>query len=329
MRASLGSVIAAAFAWSMLAASNGVEAQQPRRIGVIANGSPAVSAPAVDAFRQRLRELGYTEGRNVSIEVRYADELRHAGALPERYRSLVTELLGLRVDVVVVPNTLGTRAAKASTGTVPIVMVSVGNAVGAGLVTSLAEPGGNVTGQSFMGSELVLKELDLLAEALPQAKRVAALFNPAIATDPAGSGPLQAAAKSRGIGVQFVPVRRPDDLALAALGQPRPDALVVFAVTETQQIQIVEVAARHRLPAVYGFREAVDAGGLMSFGPRLPDLWRGAANFVDRILKGSRPGDVPVEQPSRFELVVNLKTAKTLGVVIPAPVLARADEVIR
>jgi putative ABC transport system substrate-binding protein len=310
------------------AAWHAAEAQQPHKVGLVLNGSPTASAPAVAAFRDRMRELGYVEGRNVAIEVRYGDELRHGGALPQRYRGLVSELVALRVDVIVVPNTVATRAAMAVTSTVPIVMASIGNAVGAGLVKSLAMPGGNVTGQSFMGAELNLKELDLLVEVLPRVRRVAALFNPSIATDPAGSPALAAAARSKGVAMHFAPIRQPEDLDLAALGQPRPDAVLVFAVTETQQARIVEFAARHRLPAVYGFREAVDAGGLMSFGPRLTDLWRGAANYADRILKGAAPAALPVEQPSRFELVVNAKTAKALGVAIPAPVLARADAIV-
>ena len=313
-----------------LAAWNSVMAQQPQlaRIGLITSGSPAASVASVDAFRQHLQERGYVEGRNLAIEARNADEIRYAAALPERYRSLVAELVGLRVDAIVVPGTVATRAAKEVTSTIPIVMVSAGNAVGAGLVKSLAQPGGNVTGQSFMGPELHLKEFDLLTEVLPRAKRIAALFNPEIATESSGSRALDAAAPSKGVTLQFVPIRRADDLDLAAMGQARPDALLVFAVSEIQQLQIVEFAAKNRIPAVYGFREAVDAGGLMSFGPRLSALWRGAANYVDRILKGARPGDLPVEQPTRFELIVNLKAAKVLGVTIPPSVRTRADLVI-
>ena len=299
-------------------------AQQPRvaRIGVITSGSPATSAASVDAFRQRLRELGYAEGRNVAIEV------RDAVAQPERFRERAAELVGLGVDVIVASGTSTTRAAKEVTSTIPIVMVSVGDAVGAGLVQSLARPGGNITGQSFMGREMALKELDLLMEALPRAKRVAALYNPEFAG--ATFGAMSAAAQSKGVTLQRVELRRLDDLdpALAAMGQARPNALLVFGVMTDQQIRIVEIAARNRLPAVYGFREAVDAGGLMSFGPKRPDLWRGAANYVDKILKGAKPGDLPVEQPTRFELVVNLKTAKALGIAIPPSVLARADHVI-
>jgi putative ABC transport system substrate-binding protein len=326
--ASAAWALALGLAVGSLASSPPAAGQPASRIGVIANGSPTASAPAVNAFRERMRELGYVEGRNLVLDVRFADELRHAGALPQRYRELVDEVLGHRADVIVTPNTVGTRAAKAATSTVPIVMVGVGNAVGAGLVKSLARPGGNVTGQSFMGAELNLKELDLLVDVLPRARRIVALFNPDLATEPTGPRALGAAARAKGISLHYVPIRPPDTPDLAAMGPGRPDALLVFAVTETQQARIVDFAARHRLPAVYGFREAVDAGGLMSFGPRLPDLWRGAAHYVDRIRRGASPGELPVEQPARFELVVNQRTAKALGVVIPAAVLARADEVI-
>jgi putative ABC transport system substrate-binding protein len=304
----------------LFAAWLSADAQQPRvaRIGVITSGSPAL----VDALRQRLRELGYAEGRNVAIEVR-------AVAQPERFREVAAELVALGVDVIVASGTATTRATKEVTNTIPIVMVSVGSPVSAGFVKSLSRPGGNVTGQSLMGAETGLKGLDLLMEVLPRAKRVAALYSPEV-TAVAAFGALGGAAKSKGVTLQPVELRRPDDLepALTAMGQARPDALLFFGFRFEQQVQIVEIVARNRLPAVYGSREAVDAGGLMSFGPRLPDLWRGAANYVDKILKGAKPGDLPVEQPTTFELVVNLKTARALGLAIPASVLARADQVI-
>ena len=307
----------------VLVASLSVGAQQPRvaRIGIITSDSPAASAASVDAFRQRLRELGYVEGGNIAIEVR-------AVAQPERFRERAAELVGLGVDVIVTSGTSTTRAAKEVTSTIPIVMVSVGDAVESGLVKSLPRPGGNITGQSFMGREMAFKGLDLLMEALPRAKRVAALYNPEFAGSAFGA--LSAAAQAKSVTLQQVELRRPDDLdpALAAMGQARPNALLVFGMSADRQIRIVEIAAKHRLPVVYGFREAVDAGGLMSFGPKRPDLWRGAANYVDKILKGAKPGDLPVEQPTTFELVVNLKTAKALGLTIPASVLARADHVI-
>jgi len=297
---------------------------QVSRIGVIPSGSPAMSAASLDAFRQRLRELGYVEGRNIAIEIRYAV------AHPERFRGLAAELVGLGVHVIVASSTLATRAARDETSTIPIVMVTVGDAVGAGLVKSLSRPGGNITGHSFLGPELALKGFDLLTEALPRATRLAVLFNPEIAPDPLGFRTLGAAAQAKGVTLQPVELRRSDDLnpALAAMGQARPNALLVFAASPVQQNRIVEFAAKNRFPALYGFREAVDAGGLMSFGPKLFELWRGAGNYVDKILKGAKPADLPIEQPTKFELVINLKTAKALGLTIPPSLLARADQVI-
>ena len=321
----LATAVAVLLVVATLLSSEAEPQAQVARVGVITSGSSATpAAAAIDAFRQRLRDLGYVEGRSIAIEVRYALDR------PEQFRSLAAELVGLRVDVIVASGTLATRAAKEATSTIPIVMVSVGDAVGAGLVKGLPRPGGNITGQSFLGAELALKGFDLLTEAVPRAKRLAWFFNPEIASD-RQAGALGAAARAKGMTLKPVGLRRPDDLnaALTAMGQPKPDALLVAAVSATQQIRIVEFAAENRLPALYGFREAVDAGGLMSFGPEIPALWRGAANYVDKILKGTKPGDLPVEQPTKFELVINLKTAKALGLTIPASVLARADRVIQ
>jgi putative ABC transport system substrate-binding protein len=329
--------IPAFVALALLITTLAAQAQQSgklTRIGILQSGSPATSGALVEAFRQRLREHGYVEGRNIAIEVRYADDIRYAAAQSKRYRDLATELIGLPVDIVVTSGTLATRAAKEVTSTVPIVIVSAGDAVAAGLVKSLAQPGGNITGQSFMGPELAVKGFDLLTEAFPRAKRIAVIFNPGIALarggEPVGLRAVGNAAKARGVVLQPVEFRHPDDLkrALASGGKARPDAVLVFALNVVLLDQIVELAAKHRLPAIYGFREAVEAGGLMSFGPKLPELWRGAANYVDRILKGAKPGDLPIEQPSTFELVVNLKTAKRLGVTIPPALLARADQII-
>jgi putative tryptophan/tyrosine transport system substrate-binding protein len=234
------------------------------------------------------------------------------------------------VDVIVASGTLATRAAREVTSTIPIVMVSVGDAVGAGFVKSLPRPGGNITGQSFMGSELAAKGFDVLTEAFPRASRLAVLFNPEITPESTIFRSLDVAAQARGVALQPIVFRRPEDLspALAAMNKARPNALLVFAVPLDEQKRIVEFAAKNRLPALYTFREAVDAGGLISIGPKLIELWRGAANYVDRILKGAKPDELPVEQPTTFELVINLKTAKALGLVLPASVLARADRVI-
>ena len=309
---------------ALLAAPLAAEAQQAGKVPRIGVIFTAASAAPLDAFRQRLRELGYVEGQNIAIEVRYTE------AQPERLRRQATELVALGVDVIVASNTLATRAAKEKTSTIPIVMVTVGDAVGAGLVKSLPRPSGNITGHSFLGPELALKGFDLLTEALPRATRLAVLFNPEIAPDPLGFRALGAAAQAKGVTLQPVELRRPDDLnpALAAMGRARPNALLVFAASLVQQNQIVEFAAKNQLPALFGFREAVDAGGLMSFGPKWLDLWRGAANYVDRILKGAKPGDLPIEQPTKFELVINLKTARALGLTIPQSLLLKADQVI-
>ena len=328
----IASLTAGVVALLVLMARLSAEAQPPpvARIGVIQPGSPTSSAASVDAFRQRLIELGYVEGRNIAIEIRYADEARYAGSQLKRFRDVAEELVGLGVDVIVASSTLATRGAKEATSTIPIVMVSVGDAVRAGLVPSLARPGRNITGQSFLAPELSLKGLDLLTEVLPRSKRFAVLFNPEMVQDPVSSRALGDAAGARGVTLQPVAIKRPDDLdaALAAMRGARPSALLVFAVSAAQQIQIVDFAAKNRVPAVYGFREAVDAGGLISVGPELSYLWKGAATYVDKILKGAKPGDLPVEQPTKFELVINLKTARTLGLTIPPSLLQRADQVI-
>ena len=294
------------------------------RIGVISNGSPASAGADLDAFRERLRELGHAEGRNVTIESRFA-----AGQ-PRRLRDLAAELAGLKVDVIVAAGTLPTRVAREVTSTIPIVMVGVGDAVGAGLVKSLAKPGGNITGQSFMGAELAAKGLDVLTEAFPRALRLAVLFNPDIAPESTTFRPVAAAAQAKGVTLRPVVLRRLEDLSsgLVAVKKERPDALLVFALSIDEVKRVVEFAAKNRLPALYTFREAVDAGGLISLGPNRIELYRGAANYVDKVLKGARPGDLPVEQPTTFELVINAKTAKALGVAFPTSVLVRADRVV-
>lgn len=278
----------------------------------------------MDAFRERLRELGYAEGRNITIESRFA-----AGQ-PGRLRDIASELVGLGVDVIVASGTLPTRAAREVTSTIPIVMVGVGDAVGAGLVKSLPRPGGNITGQSFLGSELAAKGLDVLTETFPRARHLAVLFNPDIAPESTTFRPVDEVARAKGVTLRAVALRRPEDLSsgLAALKRDRPQALLVFALTIDEVKRIVDFASQNRLPALYTFREAVDAGGLISLGPNRIELWRGAANYVDRVLKGAKPGELPVEQPTTFELVINLRTAKALGLTIPASVLARADRVV-
>lgn len=303
-----------------------VEAQ-PRiaRIGIIAVGLPSESAPHLDAFRRRMVELGYIEGRNIAIDVRYA------APEAEAYRNAAAELVARKADVLLASNSAATRAAKLQTTTVPIVMVHVGDPDSAGLVKSLSRPGGNVTGQSFLGPELNLKGFDLITEAVPRAKRIAVMYDPEVVVrDPPDFRPLREAAQKKG--VTLVPVRLPRssdlDAAFAAAGQPLPSALIAVAVGAGEQLRIADFAAKHRMPAICSQRDAINAGALMSYGPNFVEFWRGAASYVDKILKGAKPADLPIERAAAFELVINLKTAKALGITLPASVLTRADQLI-
>ena len=302
-------------------------AQTPvARIGVIASGSAAISAPFLDVFRKRMRELGYIEGRNIAFEIRYP------GDDPNGYRDVAAQLVTLKVDVIVTSGSGATRAAIQQTGTIPIVMVGVADPVATGFVKTLSRPGGNATGQSFLGVELNLKGFDLLTEALPRAKRIALLYDPALfVVDPPEFSNVRDAAQAKGVTIVPVRVRRLDDLssALATMREAPPSALHVFAVRITEQSRIAEIAAKHRLPAICSFGEAVNVGALMSYGPNFFEFWRGAASYVDKILKGAKPADLPVEQPVAFELVINLKPAKTLGITLPTSVLTRADRLIQ
>jgi putative ABC transport system substrate-binding protein len=274
----------------------------------------------VEGFQQGLRELGYVEGQNVTIEYRWAD-----GKL-DRLPGLARELVRLPVDVLVTVGTSSARAAKQATGTIPIVSVS-GNPVGSGLVAGLARPGGNVTGLAILSPEMAAKQLEVLKDTLPKASRAAVL-----ADGPSNRGQMQAGAASLGLQVQFFVLNGPVDFedALDAAARGRAEAVVVLSgsVIGAHYRRLVEIVARRRLPVIYPDRYFVDAGGLMSYGPSIRELHRRAAGYVDRILKGARPAELPVEQPTKFELTVNLKTARALGLTIPPSVLARADEVI-
>ena len=294
------------------------------RIGILRAGSPP--DPFVDAFRQGLRELGYVEGQSIHIEYRWAH------GKDERLPSLAAELVRLQVDVIVAGGSQALLARDASR-TIPIVMPVATDPVASGLVTSLARPGGNVTGLAFQSEELPGKWVELLKEAFPRMARVAVLWHDA--TIEAGQlKTTEAAARSLSLQLRTVQVRRPDDLetALGEVRKGRADAIVILGSPFffTHRARLVELAAKHRLPAMYFQREfVVGAGGLMSYGPNLRDLFRRAATYVDKILKGARPADLPVERPTKFELVINLRTAKTLGLTIPPTLVARADEVIR
>ncbi len=303
------------------------EAQQPQlpRIGVLS--SFAEPDPQVEALREHLRELGWTEGQNVGVEYRYANG--KFGRIPQ----LVDELVRLKVDVIVAGGELGIRAARDATRTIPIVMANSGDPVGTGLIESLARPGGNITGLSLLLPELGSKRLALLREAAPRVSRVAVLWNPANAAKPLEWKSMQDAAGTLGIRVTSIEVRESADFppAFSAITKGRCDALIplVDPLTRTHRRQLGEFAIKDRLPMVAESRDFAEAGGLLTYGPSLLDLWRRAATYVDKILKGTKPGDLPVEQPTKFELVINLKTARGLGLRIPQSILVRADEVIQ
>jgi putative ABC transport system substrate-binding protein len=317
----------AAAAWPLAA-----RAQQPvrvYRIGVLEMSPAATNADNFDALRKGLRELGYVEGQNLVLDYRSAD------GRSERFPQLAAELLRLNVDLIVTRGTLAVMAAKNATGTVPIVMAASGEPVGTGIVAGLAHPGGNVTGLSALTTELVAKRLELMRETVAGVRRIAFLQNMENPVALSQWEEFKTAAPLLGLEAleaQLLDVRKPEDVVRAfdtAIAQ-RTDAILVGndSVTLTNRWRVVELAAKHRLPAIYNNRAFIDAGGLMAYGVSYPDLYRRAAIFVDKIFKGANPADLPVEQPTKFELVINLKTAKALGLEVPATVLARADEVI-
>jgi putative ABC transport system substrate-binding protein len=321
-----------ALSGGLLAAPLAAEAQQAAkvaRIGYLA-ASLAATPHLPEAFRQGLRDLGYVEGRNVVIEYRDAE-----GKF-ERLPALAAELVAIKVDVVLAPPTVAALAAKQATRTLPIVFAAVADPVGSGLVTSLARPGGNVTGLSNLAPELVGKCLEQLTQAVPGVSRVAVLWQPGAVPERTEKDILkgaEVAGRALGVRVQFVEARGPADIdrAFSDMTRARAGALTVLPSNMflIERRRFVDLAAKHRLPAVYPWRESVDAGGLMAYGPNLADLFRRAATYVDKILKGAKPADLPVERPTKFELVINLKTAKALGLTIPPSLLRRADEVIQ
>jgi putative ABC transport system substrate-binding protein len=311
---------------AVLAVPLAIEAQAAGkipRIGILRQGSPP--EPLVEVFRQGLRDLGYVEGQNLSIEYRWAE------GREDRLPALAADLARLKVDVIIAGGGIA-LVAKRVTTTIPIVMPVSNDPVGEGLVASLARPGGNVTGLAFLSEDLPGKWMELLREALPSLSRVAVLWHLA-----GVAGQLKAAdaaARSLGLRLQPLKVQRSDELvaAFAEAHEQRADALIVLPspLAYAQRTRLVELAARHRLPTMYNQREfVVESGGLMSYGPNLRDLFRRAATYVDKILKGAKPADLPVEQPTKFELLISLKTAKSLGLTIPPSLLARADEVIQ
>jgi putative ABC transport system substrate-binding protein len=320
----LAVVLAVGLALTPLAA----EAQQAGkgwRIGFLGSASPSGYAKLVEALRQGLRDLGYVEGKNLAIEYRWAE------GKYDRLPDLAAELVRLKVDLIVTHGTPGTLAAKRATTTIPIVMVISGDAVATGLVTSIARPGGNVTGSTFFFPELNAKRLELLKEALPRATLIAAFGNPDNPSISPAVNAMDVMAKSLKVGFEVVQVRGPDEFvsAFSAMVKRRVDGIVVIddALLIANAQQLADLVAKNRMPSI-GFREYVDAGGLMAYAVNFPKIWRRAAVFVDKILKGAKPADLPIEQATEFEFVINLKTAKALGLTIPQTLLRRADQVI-
>jgi putative ABC transport system substrate-binding protein len=281
----------------------------------------------LDAFREGMRDHGYIEGKNIVIEQRWASG--HYDELP----ALADELVRLNVDIIVTSATPGALAAKRATNTIPIVIASSADPVASGLVASLAHPGGNITGLTLMSDELAIKRLEILKETVPRISRAAVLWSTSNPTYTRMIEKIKAAVPLMKLQVEIVKVARPErlDPALSEVKKSHADSMFVFEdpVFRANATRIVEFAAKARLPTVYGGSEFVHAGGLMSYGPSHADMFRRAAGYVDKILKGAKPGDLPIEQPTKFELVVNLKTAKALGLTMPESILLRADEVIR
>lgn len=306
------------------------EAQQPgkvHRIGVLISASPSIASRRIQAFQQSLRELGYVEGKNIAFEYRYGEG--RPDTLPER----VSELVHLQVDLLVTDTSNATQVAKNATKTIPVVFTTANDPVGDGQVASLAKPGGNLTGFSILALDLNGKRLELLKEAFPQITRVAFLPITGEAIGENRFKEAEIAAQGLRLRLQRLRVKGADDLESAFDAAKRSGAEAVLAhpstFVGTNRARIIELAAKHRLPVIFGGAEAAEAGGLMSYGPDIVDNYRRAAAYVDKILKGTKPADLPVQQPMKFEFVINLKTAKQIGLTIPPNVLARADRVIR
>jgi putative tryptophan/tyrosine transport system substrate-binding protein len=316
-------------AGGLLAAPLAVEAQKPGkvRIGYLDQASATSGSRYFEAFRQGLRDLGWVEGQNVAIEARFAE------GKTDQLPTLAAELVRLKVDVITTSSTPAALAAKRATTTIPIVIGFAADPVGSGIVASLARPGGNITGWTHLGLELRGKYLELLKEAVPGAIRFGVLWNPTNQVHKPSLKVIEAAAQQLKVGLHLEGVQDPKQLegAFSTLVAKRVEALVVFpdGMFLAQAPLLIAFAARERLPAMYGVRELAKTGGLMAYGVNLLDMFRHGASFVDKILKGAKPADLPVEQPTKFELVINLKTAKALGLTIPQSLLVRADEVIQ
>ena len=315
---------------AILASVHLAKAQQPKkvpRIGFLGNSTAALEANLIEPFREGLRDLGYVEDRNILIEYRWAE------GKYERFPALIAELIALKVDVIVTAGTPATQAVKKATTSVPLVMVAVGDPVGTGIIASLNRPGGNITGLTSISPELEGKRLELLREVIPKLSHIAVLWNPLNAFHVIENKEAQAAATVLRMKVLYLGVQAQEQFgnAFATILKERPGALLVLAdrLFLHERTRIMDFAAQHRLPGIYAYLELVEAGGLMSYGPSYADMHRRAATYVDKILKGAKPADLPVERPMKFELVINLKAAKQIGLTIPPNVLARADRVIK
>jgi len=329
-RLSAGLVLMVTLALALLASPPPTESQQPQRVyrlGYLgAGGGPPDGAPPA-ALRQALQELGYVDGKNIAYTVRWAE------AKLERLPALAAELVALKVDVIVTQGGVPPVAAKAATSTIPIVAIAAGDTVASGLIGSLSRPGGNITGMSDEAAQLSAKRMEILKEVVPRARRIAVLWNAQDHAMTLRYQEIEKAARVLQVAVQALGVRQPADFATAfsTMTRERPDALflVADALTTSSRKHVIEFAATHRIPAMYEFSAIVHDGGLIAYGPGMADMQRRAAVYVDRILKGAKPGDLPAEQPTRYYLAVNRKTADTLGLTVPPSVLLRADDVVQ
>jgi putative ABC transport system substrate-binding protein len=317
----------AIFSVASVSIAQAQEPPNPPRIAYLTASALSTMSARIEAFRQGLRELGYVEGKNIVIEWRSTEDK------PDRLPALATELLSLKVDVIVTGGPSATRAAKGATSTIPIVMSTDPDPVANGFVASLARPGGNITGLATLAPELSGKRLELLKETVPKLSRVAVFGTSTTPGNAQNIKETELAARAFGLQLQSLDVRAPKDMetAFRAAGKARADSIIVLSgpMVNSHRSQIVDLAVKSRLPAIYPWPEYVEDGGLMSYGPSLTDLNRRAATYVDKILKGRKPADLPVEQPIKFEFIVNLKAAKQIGLTIPPNVLVRADRVIR
>jgi ABC-type uncharacterized transport system substrate-binding protein len=322
-----GKIFVFLLATVLLTAAPHAEAQQPKKVphvGVLAGGSASSDKARIDALRQGLRELGYMEGKNLVIEYEYAD------GKTNRLTELAAKLVHLKVEVIVTAGPSATRAAKQATTTIPIVMAQDSDPVASGLAASLARPGGNITGLSRLSPELSGKQLELLKETVPTLSQLAVFENSTQPGNRQSLNEVELAAGALGVQLQTVNISGPKDIqtAFLAASKRRANGLLVLSspVLFAQRTEVVELAAKNRLPAIYFALEFAEDGGLMSYGPSITDLFRRAATYVDKILKGAKPAELPVEQPTKFELIMNLKAAKKIGLTIPPNVLARADK---